>query len=393
MNRTASGTNRAPSGMNRTASGMSRTASGTNRTSSAAHRAPTAVKRAARRLLRMGRAARVGRKNRECLAGGGGFIEPAVLVGRRRAGSAAAAARGAERDRSAAAGGVNVIPSGLHLSGGWDRTPLATSIPRFRRAGGPSINGVFARGAVIHFGAQRERRVGGRASGKGKERELNMAFSQKESELVVQLPVFAAGIAANIALYQVSQADADAIAAAVDDFVEKHAAWNNPATRTIGTLEAKDAAKFAALGICRVFYRQVQVNQGISNESKLLIGVTPLNTARTRRNCPQTSPALSVVAGTPAAQTVQFRDSTDLTRRGLPMGATMCQLFVEVGAENAQTFDQTKARFVGNYTTNPMAVLFDDADRGKQATYFARWGGKRNEFGQWSLPVSMTIAA
>jgi hypothetical protein len=71
----------------------------------------------------------------------------------------------------------------------------------------------------------------------------------------------------------------------------------------------------------------------------------------------------------------------------------MCQLFVEVGAENAQTFDETKARFVGNYTTSPMAVIFDDAERGKQATYFARWGGKRNEFGQWSLPVSMTIAA
>ena len=42
---------------------------------------------------------------------------------------------------------------------------------------------------------------------------------------------------------------------------------------------------------------------------------------------------------------------------------------------------------------NPIASAFDHADDGKVATYFARWGGKRNEFGQWSLPVSMTIAA
>ncbi len=220
-----------------------------------------------------------------------------------------------------------------------------------------------------------------------------MAFSKKESELVVQLPVFADGIAANVSLYQLTQPDADAISAAVQEFVEKYAVWNNPATRTSGSLEAKDASKFSALGICRVFYRQIQINNGISNENKVNIGVTPLSNGRTRRNCPQTSPALSIVASTPAAQTVQFRDSTDLTRRALPMGATMCQLFVEVGAANAQTFDETKARFVGNYTTSPMAVIFDDAERGKQATYFARWGGKRNEFGQWSLPVSMTIAA
>ena len=220
-----------------------------------------------------------------------------------------------------------------------------------------------------------------------------MSFSRKEWELVVQLPVFADGIAANPGLYQVTAPDAAACVAAVNDFVAKYAAWNNPATRTIGTLEAKDAAKASALGICRVFYRQIQINNGITNENKLLIGVTPLSNAKTRRNCPQTSPAVAVVASTPAAHTVQFRDSTDLTRRGLPMGATMCQLFVEIGAENAGTFDETKARFVGNYTLNPMAVVFDDADRGKQATYFARWGGKRNEFGQWSLPVSMTIAA
>lgn len=220
-----------------------------------------------------------------------------------------------------------------------------------------------------------------------------MAFSHKESELVVQLPVFANGLAANVGLYQVTVPDAVACVSAADDFVAKYTVWNNPATRTIGSLEAKDASKASALGICRVFYRQIQINNGISNENKLLIGVTPLSNSRTRRNCPSASPAVAIVASTPGAQTVQFRDSTDLNRRGLPLGATMCQLFVEIGDENAEVFDESKARFIGNYTLNPMPVIFDEAERGKQATYFARWGGRRNEFGQWSLPVSMTIAA
>jgi hypothetical protein len=220
-----------------------------------------------------------------------------------------------------------------------------------------------------------------------------MAFSNREPELITQLPTFANGLAANVGLYQVSQPEADTCVAAVEDFLLKYNTWHNPATRTPGALEAKNASKFSALSVCRVFYRAIQLNNGISNEAKVDIGVTPFSGVRVDRNCPITSPSITITASTPMAQTASFRDSTDLARRGLPLGATMCQLFVEVGDENAEVFDITKARFVGNFTTNPMAVIYDESERGKQATLFARWGGRRNEFGQWSLPVSMTIAA
>ena len=220
-----------------------------------------------------------------------------------------------------------------------------------------------------------------------------MAFSRKESELVDQLQVFADGIAANFGLYQVSQPDSDAISAAVDQFIAARNIAINPATRNVGSIDEKDAKKTSARGICGSFYRQIQNNNGITNEDKLLIGVLPFNPSRTPRNCPQLSPALSIVASTPLAFTAQFRDDSDPTSRALPLGATMCQLFVQIGTENAQTIDEKTARFVGNFTTNPMAVVFDPEDRGKQGTLFARWGGKRNEFGNWSLPVAMTIAA
>ena len=218
-------------------------------------------------------------------------------------------------------------------------------------------------------------------------------FSQREAELVDQLTAFASGISADNAKYQVSVPDAVAIQAAVDEFIQKRTVWNTPSTHNPTTYEAKQAAKASALGICRVFYRQIQGNVGISDEDKIAIGVLPLNSTRTPRPCPSTSPAIAITASTPLAMTANFRDSTDLSRRGLAPGATMCQLFVHVGEENAETIDLKTARFVGNYTTNPMPVVFDPEDRGKQATLFARWGGKRNEFGQWSLPVSMTIAA
>jgi hypothetical protein len=128
---------------------------------------------------------------------------------------------------------------------------------------------------------------------------------------VVQPPVFANGIAANTALYQVTSADAATCVAAVNDCTAKYAVWNNPATRTIGSLEAKDASKASALGICRVFYGLIQRNVGISDENKLLIGVTPMNNSRTPRPCPSTAPSMTIVASTPGALTAQFRDGTD----------------------------------------------------------------------------------
>jgi hypothetical protein len=218
-----------------------------------------------------------------------------------------------------------------------------------------------------------------------------MGMPRRESDLVTWMQVFAAGIAASPGRYQMSLPDSATIDSAVSAYAAAVAAANNPATRNVGTVDAKAAQRSNAAGVCGLFYGLIQRNAGISNESKLLIGVSPINTTRTPRPVANTSPALTVVASTPGAQTVQFRDSTDLTRKAKPRGARALQLYVVVAADNAATPDE--ARFVGSFTVNPMAITFNSADRGKQATYFARWGGKQNTYGQWSLPVSMTIAA
>ena len=161
-----------------------------------------------------------------------------------------------------------------------------------------------------------------------------MSFSQKESELVLQLQAFAGGISADPGLYLLGTPDALTIQTAVDLFLAARVVANTPATRNVGTIDEKEARKASALGVCRGFYRQIQNSSGISNEAKLLIGVLPLNPTRTRRDCPNTSPVVAVIASTPGAQTTEFRDSMDLASKAKPAGATMCQLFVEVSEEN-----------------------------------------------------------
>jgi hypothetical protein len=74
-----------------------------------------------------------------------------------------------------------------------------------------------------------------------------------------------------------------------------------------------------------------------------------------------------------------------------PFGASELQLFRAVGTTPAT--DPNAAQFYGKFTKNPMAINFNPADNGKQATYFARWASRRGEVGPWSNPISMAIAA
>jgi hypothetical protein len=218
-----------------------------------------------------------------------------------------------------------------------------------------------------------------------------MAFSDREPILRTQLPVFADGIAANISLYQVTQPDSDAISAAVNEFVDKYEIWNNPATRNVDSLNDKNAAKASALGICRVFYRQIQINNGIDDGAKEVIFVTPLSNTRTPRPCPVSPPTLSVVAATNGAQTLLYGDPLDPEARRKPEGADGIVLFRAIAA--TPVTDPAQFHFYRKYTTRPMPVFFDEADRGKIASYYAKWIGQRGDMSTPSATVSMAIAA
>jgi hypothetical protein len=203
--------------------------------------------------------------------------------------------------------------------------------------------------------------------------------------------VFKAGTSANASVYQLSQPDADLIASVVDAFAAAYAVSSDPARRNVGTIDRKFAARFNAERVCRHFAQLIKLNLGTSDGDKALIGVPTINNAKSRVTCPLSSPTIIVVAATNLAHTLRYHDSLSPTVRAKPHGAQALQLHRVIDDENAYNPDD--ARYVGNFASNPICVQFDHRDRGKQATYFARWSGRRNEVGQWSLPVSMTIAA
>lgn len=213
----------------------------------------------------------------------------------------------------------------------------------------------------------------------------------QDAQALAWMQTFAAGITANPATYFLSVADASGIQNAVDEFAAAYADAIDPAQRTPVNVATKDESRNNAAQLCRQFASLIKVNAGISNPDKIAIGVRPVNPNRDPIMCPQTSPLLNVIAATPGAQTLRFADSMTPETGAKPFGASELLLFVAVDDEIV--IDPDTAKFYGKFTKNPVAVGFDAADNGKQATYFARWAGRRGDMGPWSSPVAMAIAA
>jgi hypothetical protein len=213
----------------------------------------------------------------------------------------------------------------------------------------------------------------------------------QDPQALIWMQTFAAGIQANSALYMLTGPDSAAITAAVNAFDTALATATNPATRTAVTIAVKDDARTAATQICRQFAALIRVNAGISDPDKIAIGVRPINPSREPIECPQTSPLLNIIAATPGKQTLRYADSMTPDSPAKPFGASELQLFRAIGA--APATDPGAASFYGKFTRNPVAVNFNAADNGKQATYFARWASRRGEVGPWSAPISLAIAA
>lgn len=216
-------------------------------------------------------------------------------------------------------------------------------------------------------------------------------ISPRDSEALGWCQTFAAGLSSNPGAYMISVAEAAAIQLAVDAFASSYADAIDPAQRTPVVVSIKDESRNAAVQLCRQYATLIKYNAGISNPDKIAIGVRPVNPNRDPIECPQSSPVVNVVAATPGTHTVRFADSLEPEKRAKPFGATEIQIYVAIADEPVT--DWNEARFYGKFTKNPVAVAFEPADNAKQATYFARWAGRRGDTGPWSNGVTMAIAA
>jgi hypothetical protein len=202
---------------------------------------------------------------------------------------------------------------------------------------------------------------------------------------------YATIVAADPAKYGLSTADSAAITAAAQAYSSCYTLATSAPTRTELTIIAKDEARNACEALIRLYSIQIKYNAGISTEDKAALRIAQPNTSRTSRNVSETLPLLSIIGVLQGSQTLRFSDSTTPDSRAKPFGAQMLELRVNI-AETAGG-EAEEARPCGIYSKNPIGVAFNPADNKKVATYWGRWANTKGQFGPWSLPVSMTIAA
>jgi hypothetical protein len=214
---------------------------------------------------------------------------------------------------------------------------------------------------------------------------------ETDAEKNAWLKNFAEKLSASPSTYQVSAAESASIQSTVDAADAAYQDALDPEQRTPAVVAIKDETRNAALQLCRQFAQQIRLNQGISNDDKILAGVRPINPNRDPIFCPTSAPALIVVAATMGAHTLRFMDTLNPEVRGKPFGASELQLWITVADEPAT--GPQDAKYYNKFTKNPVVAVYNHDDNGKQATYFARWAGRRGDVGMWSNPISMAIAA
>ena len=213
----------------------------------------------------------------------------------------------------------------------------------------------------------------------------------EDGKALTWMQKFSGVLSASPATYNVSDADAENLAMLVGRFAEAYPLSVNELTHGRVTVARRDEARGFAEQACRTFAILIKANAGISDPDKIAIGVRPVNPGRTPIDSPTSFPLLSVLGGTPLAQTVRYADSATPDSRRKPFGAIQLQLFVTL-AEGVAA-DPADARLQGTHTRNPVGVGFDKADDGKVATYFARWITRRGEAGPFGPGASMRVAA
>lgn len=214
---------------------------------------------------------------------------------------------------------------------------------------------------------------------------------RRDANALQWMIAFSTGISQNPALYELTEADSESIAQAVQEFQQALAVSTFKATRTEETVNQKNIKRNAATDLCRNYAIGIKYNEGIDDSSKIAIGVRPVNTDRDPIFCPQTSPIVNIIAATPGAHTLRYSDSFTPDSAKKPFGAVALQLFGYIGDE--VTDNENLAKLLDTATRNPVVTAFDPDDDGKMITYFGRWIGRRGDTGPWSLGVSMRIAA
>jgi hypothetical protein len=215
----------------------------------------------------------------------------------------------------------------------------------------------------------------------------------RDVDLVAWADNFSALITASPATYGLVAGDATTIATAVAAFDSAYATAVNPSTRTPTTIAAKDSAKGAMVPTLRLYAQTIKLNQGVSNENKVALGIHVNDAGPTPVPPPTSVPTIGLSSIFHLTMQLDIRASETPTSRAKPPGSIAAEVFATVTplADPTPT-DPAAADFLILATRNLTTINFDAAQMGKRVTYWCKWVNRKGETGPWSVPFSQVVA-
>ena len=217
---------------------------------------------------------------------------------------------------------------------------------------------------------------------------------QPDSIFATWLDNFSTKLTANPTEYGLVAGDAAAVDGVNDTFQLAYANAIDPSTRTSATIAAKDAGRVNAESVVRPLAVRVIQNPSVTNEARVALGVTVPTPVPTPIAPPTTAPSLILINAVPLLHNMAYRDATDPLVRAKPFGVVSLSLFVQIGVSAG--IDPDAAGFKGDFNKTPFQVPWLAADRGKHATYWARWKTRSGpagvpQLGPWSAGMDTLI--
>ena len=216
----------------------------------------------------------------------------------------------------------------------------------------------------------------------------------KDSLFVAWLTNFAALITANPVNFGLVAGDALTIQGKADSYDAAYTLAIDPGTRTPATVAAKDVARTEAEATVRPFAVQISLNDGVTDENKVAVGVTVRKTVPTPVPPPASAPVLGLVSQNPGRIQLSYRDDALPAGKSKPDGCIGLEIYTAVGTVAA--VDPAQALYRGTITKSPNTLDFGAEDKGKIVVMWGRWvtrsgpAGKA-QAGPWSVALQTIV--
>lgn len=235
---------------------------------------------------------------------------------------------------------------------------------------------------------------------KTKRRKANMAnqapyIPSTDADFDVWLANFSVLLTAAPILYGLTAPDALIVAGVTASWHSAYLVATNPSTRTSPAVAAKDGARLTATGTVRTYATNISRNPGVSDLDKRNIGVNLPNNAPVPVPPITDVPALVLQPSGSGQAVLQYRSSSDPTRKAKPFGAIGIEIWRAVG--NVAAVSPEAGNLLVTVTKSPVVTLNAPANNGQVMTFFGRWTARSGAGGMaykgpWSLPLVVTAS-